>query len=49
VEQIGGRRREHLDPEIVVQEDRGDLRAFQQVLEIGVGVAELLDALAELA
>ncbi len=49
VEDIRHRRREALHPQIVVQEDRGDLGAFEQVLQVGVGPGEVVDPVGQLA
>ena len=38
-----GLRREPLDAQVVVQEDRGDLDAVKQVLHVAVGLRQLLD------
>ena len=44
VEELLGGGGELLQAEVAVEEDRGDLRALEQVLDVAVGAAQLLDA-----
>lgn len=47
-DQVGRRRREALDAQPLVQEQRGDLGAGEEVVQVVVGPLELIDLLAEL-
>lgn len=49
VEDVGRRRGEIAHAQVVVEEQRGDLRRFEQVLEIRVDPSEFLHAVRELA
>ncbi|GJE69431.1 hypothetical protein CHKEEEPN_0959 [Methylorubrum podarium] len=49
VEQLRRGRREAHDAQVVVEEDGGDLRAFEEVLEVAVDAAEFLHPQPELA
>ena len=49
VEDLRHARREALHPQVVVEEERRDLRGFQQVLEVAVGPCQLGHAMRELA
>ncbi len=49
VKDVGDRGREAFHPKVVVQEDRRDLGAFQQVLQVGVGAAQVIDPVPQFA
>ena len=47
-ENLGGCRGEFLDVQFLVEVDRGDLRALEEILEVAMSAIELLDLLGEL-
>ncbi len=49
IEQLGDRRREAADHEISVEENRRDLGALEEVVQVAVGAIELVDLVAELS